>query len=81
MSCWSRVSMASASLRVMLSLSSVIWVSQLRATQLEGLVTSARSLALRDAGLAEMLRIIREDEAPSLARKLTSMGAAACIGS
>jgi serine/threonine protein kinase/tetratricopeptide (TPR) repeat protein len=32
---------------------------------------------LRSAGLAEMLRIIREDEAPSLARKLTSMGAAA----
>ena len=32
---------------------------------------------LRNAGLAEMLRIIREDEAPSLSRKLTSMGAAA----
>ncbi len=32
---------------------------------------------LRNAGLAEMLRIIREDEAPSLLRKLTSMGAAA----
>jgi len=32
---------------------------------------------LRNAGLAEMLRIIREDEAPSLARKLTSMGATA----
>jgi serine/threonine protein kinase/tetratricopeptide (TPR) repeat protein len=32
---------------------------------------------LRNAGLAEMLRMIREDEAPSLARKLTSMGAAA----
>jgi tetratricopeptide (TPR) repeat protein len=32
---------------------------------------------LRKAGLAEMLRIIREDEAPSLTRKLTSMGAAA----
>jgi hypothetical protein len=31
---------------------------------------------LRNAGLAEMLRIIREDEAPSLLRKLTSMGAA-----
>ena len=31
---------------------------------------------LRNAGLAEMLRIIREDEAPSLSRKLTSMGAA-----
>jgi hypothetical protein len=27
------------------ALSSVIWVTQLRATQLEGLVTSARSLA------------------------------------
>src|SRR5207244_6714986 len=32
---------------------------------------------LRNAGLAEMLRIIREDEAPSLSRKLTSMGSAA----
>jgi tetratricopeptide (TPR) repeat protein len=32
---------------------------------------------LRQAGLAEMLRIIREEEAPSLSRKLTSMGAAA----
>src|SRR5689334_21849857 len=32
---------------------------------------------LRNAGLAEMLRMIREDEAPSLQRKLTSMGAAA----
>ncbi len=30
--------------------------------------------ALRNVGLAEMLRIIREDEAPSLSRKLTSMG-------
>ena len=32
---------------------------------------------LRNAGLAEMLRIIREDEAPPLPKKLTSMGAAA----
>jgi serine/threonine protein kinase/tetratricopeptide (TPR) repeat protein len=32
---------------------------------------------LRKAGLGEMLRIIREDEAPSLSRKLTSLGAAA----
>jgi serine/threonine protein kinase/tetratricopeptide (TPR) repeat protein len=32
---------------------------------------------LRNAGLAEMLRIIREEEAPPLPRKLTSMGAAA----
>ena len=32
---------------------------------------------LRNAGLAEMLRVIREDEAPSLPRKLTSLGAAA----
>jgi len=31
---------------------------------------------LRNVGLAEMLRIIREDEAPSLPRKLTSMGVA-----
>jgi serine/threonine protein kinase/tetratricopeptide (TPR) repeat protein len=35
------------------------------------------SSALRNAGLAEMLRIIREDEVPSLPRKLTSLGAAA----
>ncbi len=32
---------------------------------------------LRNAGLAEMLRVIREEEAPSLSRKLTSLGAAA----
>jgi serine/threonine protein kinase/tetratricopeptide (TPR) repeat protein len=32
---------------------------------------------LRKAGLAEMLRMIREDEAPSLPKKLTSMGALA----
>ena len=32
---------------------------------------------LRNAGLAEMLRIIREEEAPSLSRRLTSLGAAA----
>src|SRR5262249_33086528 len=32
---------------------------------------------LRNAGLAEMLRIIREEEAPSLSRKLSAMGAAA----
>src|SRR5438552_6424115 len=32
---------------------------------------------LRNAGWAEMLRVIREEEAPSLSRKLTSMGAAA----
>src|SRR5213079_2283232 len=32
---------------------------------------------LRSAGLAEMLRIIREEEAPSLSQKLTSMGAVA----
>jgi serine/threonine protein kinase/tetratricopeptide (TPR) repeat protein len=32
---------------------------------------------LRGAGLAEMLRIIREEEAPPLPRKLTSMGAGA----
>jgi serine/threonine protein kinase/tetratricopeptide (TPR) repeat protein len=32
---------------------------------------------LRKAGLAEMLRMIREEEAPSLPRKLTTMGAGA----
>jgi len=32
---------------------------------------------LREAGLAEMLRIIREEEAPPLSRKLAAMGAAA----
>jgi len=35
---------------------------------------------LRRAGLAEMLRIIREDDAPSLSEKLTSMGEAAATG-
>src|SRR6202789_1365982 len=33
------------------------------------------STSMRQAGLAEMLRIIREEEAPSLSRKLTTMGA------
>src|ERR1035437_7958410 len=32
---------------------------------------------MRQAGLAEMLRIIREEEAPPLSRKLTTMGTAA----
>ncbi|MGA8598167.1 MAG: serine/threonine-protein kinase, partial [Bryobacteraceae bacterium] len=32
---------------------------------------------MRQAGLAEMLRIIREEEAPSLSRRLNTMGAAA----
>ena len=32
---------------------------------------------LREAGLAGMLRVIREEDAPPLARKLTAMGAAA----
>ena len=32
---------------------------------------------MRQAGLAEVLRIIREEEAPPLSRKLTAMGAAA----
>src|SRR5690349_17555430 len=32
------------------------------------------TMTLRQAGLVEMLRIIREDEAPSLPRKLTSLG-------
>ena len=32
---------------------------------------------MRQAGLTEMLRIIREEEAPPLSRKLTAMGAAA----
>jgi eukaryotic-like serine/threonine-protein kinase len=33
--------------------------------------------SMRQVGLAEMLRIIREEEAPPLSRKLTTMGAAA----
>ena len=33
--------------------------------------------SMRQAGLAEMLRIIREEEVPSLSRKLTTMGAEA----
>ncbi len=33
--------------------------------------------SLRQAGLSEMLRIIREEEAPPLSRKLTTMGTAA----
>jgi serine/threonine protein kinase/tetratricopeptide (TPR) repeat protein len=33
--------------------------------------------SMRQAGLSEMLRVIREEEAPPLSRKLTTMGAAA----
>jgi serine/threonine protein kinase/tetratricopeptide (TPR) repeat protein len=40
-------------------------------------VVPFETATLRGAGLAEMLRIIREEEAPSLPRKLTSMGARA----
>ena len=40
-------------------------------------VVPFETATLRGAGLAEMLRIIREEEAPPLPRKLTSMGARA----
>ena len=33
--------------------------------------------SMRQVGIAEMLRVIREEEAPSLSRRLTTMGAAA----
>jgi serine/threonine protein kinase len=37
------------------------------------------SARMRKSGLAEMLRIIREEDAPALSRKLSAMGAAAAV--
>ncbi|KTC37745.1 ATP-binding protein [Pseudomonas sp. L5B5] len=56
------------------ALSSVIWVSQLRATQLEGLVTSARSLAHSMTASVSYLRSLPVAYRPLVLDQLRSMG-------
>ncbi len=56
------------------TLSSVIWLSQLRATQLEGLVTSARSLARSMTASVSYLRSLPLAYRPLVLDQLRSMG-------
>lgn len=56
------------------ALSSVIWVSQLRATQLEGLVTAARSLAHSMTASVSYFRSLPVAFRPLVLDQLRSMG-------
>ncbi|MDB6141784.1 MAG: two-component sensor histidine kinase [Pseudomonas sp.] len=56
------------------ALSSVIWLSQLRATQMEGLVTSARSLAHSMAASVSYFRSLPVSYRPLVLDQLRSMG-------
>jgi signal transduction histidine kinase len=56
------------------ALSSVIWVSQLRASQMEGLVTSARSLAQSMAASVSYIRSLPLGYRPMVLDQLRSMG-------
>lgn len=56
------------------TLSSVIWLSQLRATQTEGLVTSARSLAYSMAASVSYFRSLPLAYRPMVLDQLRSMG-------
>ena len=56
------------------TLSSVIWLSQLRATQMEGLVTSARSLAYSMAASVSYFRSLPVAYRPLVLDQLRSMG-------
>ncbi len=56
------------------ALSSLIWVSQLRATQLEGLVTSARSLAHSMSASVSYFRSLPLAYRPMVLDQLRSMG-------
>ena len=56
------------------TLSSVIWLSQLRATQMEGLITSARSLANSMAASASYFRSLPLAYRPLVLDQLRSMG-------
>ncbi|KPX32796.1 Sensor histidine kinase [Pseudomonas coronafaciens pv. garcae] len=56
------------------ALSSVIWLSQLRATQMEGLVTSARSLAYSMAASVSYFRSLPLAYRPMVLDQLRSMG-------
>jgi signal transduction histidine kinase len=56
------------------ALSSVIWVSQLRASQMEGLITSARSLAQSMAASVSYIRSLPLGYRPMVLDQLRSMG-------
>ncbi|MCY1503913.1 Adaptive-response sensory-kinase SasA [compost metagenome] len=56
------------------ALSSVIWVSQLRASQMEGLLTSARSLAQSMAASVSYIRSLPLGYRPMVLDQLRSMG-------
>jgi signal transduction histidine kinase len=56
------------------ALSSVIWLSQLRATQMEGLITSARSLAHSMAASASYFRSLPVAFRPLVLDQLRNMG-------
>ena len=56
------------------ALSSVIWLSQLRATQMEGLITSARSLAYSMAASVSYFRSLPVAYRPLVLDQLRSMG-------
>jgi signal transduction histidine kinase len=56
------------------ALSSMIWVAQLRATQLEGLVTSARSLAHSMVASVSYIRSLPVAYRPMVLEQLRSMG-------
>lgn len=56
------------------ALSSVIWLSQLRVTQMEGLVTSARSLAYSMAASVSYFRSLPLAYRPMVLDQLRSMG-------
>jgi len=56
------------------TLSSVIWLSQLRATQLEGLVTTARSLAHSMSASVRYFRSLPVNYRPLVLDQLRSMG-------
>ena len=56
------------------ALSSVIWLSQLRASQMEGLITSARSLAQSMAASVSYIRSLPLGYRPMVLDQLRSMG-------
>src|SRR5690606_26974339 len=56
------------------ALSSVIWVSQLRASQMEGLLTSARSLAQSMVASVSYIRSLPIGYRPMVLDQLRSMG-------
>src|SRR5690606_28417773 len=61
------------------TLSSVIWLSQLRATQLEGLVTTARSLGHSMSASVRYFRSLPVNYRPLVLDQLRSMGGTRCV--